>query len=200
MKFSYFTFIIMLFLSCNNNDEKQHAAQLKDAKKKELIFKNISNNWKFSYNFPNSTSNSIINNWSEWKSFNNELNDKPKSSIGAFQKKAKTLSKKSAELNNNIPLKFNKPEIKSRIAVLTTKLNSINLFINLQDIPDQKVIVLISEIRLELNSLSNQMDEIVRKSEIPKEDGEADLIRMSDTARAIPSSIPVQKNKAKLVP
>jgi hypothetical protein len=37
-----------------------------------------------------------------------------------------------------------------------------------------------------LASLGRQMDEIVRRSEIPKEEGESDMIRMLDTARAIP--------------
>jgi hypothetical protein len=71
--------------------------------------------------------------------------------------------------------------------VLTTKINSLNLYINLNDIPDQDVIALISDINIELTSLQVQMGEIVRKSQIPKEEGEADMIRMLDTARAIPN-------------
>jgi hypothetical protein len=72
--------------------------------------------------------------------------------------------------------------------VLVTKVNSVNLFINLQDIPDEKVVAIISDINVELASLYGQLDEIVRKSDIPKEQGEADMIRMLDTARAIPTT------------
>ena len=57
----------------------------------------------------------IANNWTEWRSFVNEINLKPKSTIGAFQKKSSTLSKKVIDLNNNIPLTYNSPQIKSRI-------------------------------------------------------------------------------------
>lgn len=128
-----------------------------------------------------------MNNWSELRLFVTELNQKPKSSIGAFQKKAKVLSTKAAELNKNIPFAFNKPEVKARIAVIMTKMNSINLFINLQEIPDQKVVALIADSNVEIASLYSQMNEIVRKSEIPKEEGESDMIRMLDTARAIPT-------------
>lgn len=198
MKFKWFTllFAALLVLSCQNDDEKRLAEQRKDAKEKELIFNNINNGWNFTTPSLNPKTQSMVGNWGELRVFLNELNQKPKSTIGAFQKKAKTLSVKAAELNNNIPLKFNKPEIKSRIAVLTTKINSINLFINLDDIPDQKVVALVKDANDELNSLYRQMDEVVRKSEIPKESGESDMIRMLDTARAIPSTpvLPTQQS------
>ena len=188
MKFTWFTllFAALILLSCGNDDEKRLAEQRKDAKAKELIFNNINKGWNFTVPSLNPTTQSMIGNWSELRVFLNEVNQKPKSSIGAFQKKAKTLSIKAAELNNNIPLKFNKPEIKSRISVLITKINSINLFINLDDIPDQKVVALVKDTNEELNSFYRQMDELVRKSEIPKESGESDMIRMLDTSRAIP--------------
>ena len=41
---------------------------------------------------------------------------------------------------------------------------------------------------IELSAFYRQMDEILRKSEIPKEQGESDMIRMLDTARAIPNT------------
>jgi hypothetical protein len=82
---------------------------------------------------------------------------------------------------------YNKPEVKSRIAVLICKINSLNLFINLDEIPDDKVVALIIEINIELISLQKQLDEIVRKSTIPREEGESDLIQMLDTSRAIPT-------------
>jgi hypothetical protein len=180
-----------MVISCQKNDEKQIIEQQKDAKKKEQIFANINKGWNFKTPTLNPKSQAITSNWAELRLFNSELNQKPKSTIGAFQKKAKTLSKKVLDLNNNIPVTFNKPEIRSRIAVLTTKINSINLFINLQEIPDQKIISLINDANEELNALYAQMDEIIRKSEIPKEEGESDMIRMLDTARAIPNSTPV---------
>jgi len=105
------------------------------------------------------------------REFTNEINQTPKSSIGAFQKKSKDLSKKALALNNNIPATFNKPQIKSRITALITK----------------KVLALVAEVDEELLSLYRQMDEIVRKNQIPLEQGESEMIRMLDTARAIPN-------------
>ena len=102
--------------------------------------------------------------------------------------KAKTLSKRAAELNNNIPIKYNLPEIKSRIAVITTKINAINLYIHLNQIPDKKIVQLAQEINAEVASMQWQLDEIKRKSEIKMEEGEGDMIRMLDTTRAIPNN------------
>lgn len=161
---------------------------MKDAKKKEQIFDNINKGWNFSTPALNPKTQALTANWGELRIFLLELNQKPQSSIGAFQKKSKVLSAKAKELTNTIPRTFNKPEIKSRISVITTKINSINLFINLDEIPDQKVVSLVKDTNEELRALYRQMDEIVRKSEIPKEQGEADMIRMLDTSRAIPNN------------
>jgi ADP-heptose:LPS heptosyltransferase len=60
----------------------------------------------------------------------------------------------------------------------------------LNQIPDDKVTFLIGEINKELVSLERQMDKIVEKAKIPKEEGEADFLKMLDTARAIPNSAP----------
>jgi hypothetical protein len=184
------TVLLMAFLllfSCQDNKELRLIENVKDAKKKETIFNNINKGWNFNANPINPAAQGLVTMWPEWRGFLLELNSKPKSTIGAFQKKAKELSKKVAELNNNIPVAYYKPEVKSRIAVLISKINSLNLYINLDEIPDDKVVGLVIEINGQLLSLQNQLDEIVRKSTIPLEEGESDMIQMLDTSRAIPT-------------
>jgi hypothetical protein len=177
-----------LMLSCSD-DEKRQAENARDLKKKETVFDNISQAWNFNTGPTNETSAALFKSWNEWRVVLNEMAQKPKSTIGAFRTKAKTLSLKAKELNSTIPGQFARPEIKSRIAVLQTKLNALNLFINLGDIPDQKVIALIADINTEVTALQSQMGEIVRRGQIPKEAGEADMLRMLDTTRAIPTNL-----------
>jgi hypothetical protein len=186
-----FSIALLLFVSCKDDEVKRLEAQQKEQQKQELVFNVVSKNWSFNGQAINASSQKLVQNWAEWRAFLNEINQKPKSSIGAFKKKAKVLSLKVAELNNNIPETYNKPEIKSRIAALTTKINSLNLFINLQNIPEDKLVKLIPEINQELQSLQFQFNEIDQKNQIKMEDGEVDMIRMLDTARAIPSKAPV---------
>lgn len=187
-KLSCFFFLIFILSSCKNDNQKRLAENEKQAKKNELIFSNINKGWVF-YDTPiNSTSEATVASWNELRIFFAELAVKPKKTIGAFQKKSKALSKKVMALNENIPYQFNKPQIKSRVSTLITKVRLLDLFLNLDKIPDQKVIVLVSEINAELVSLQRQMDKIVEKSKIPVEEGESELRRMMDTSRAIPNT------------
>ena len=201
MKYKIALFLLLIFglQSCQNENEKRLAENAKEAKKKEKIFNNINKGWTFIDEPINEVSEENIKNWAEWRVFLKELSEKPKTSIGAFQKKAKTLSKKAAELNNNIPATYNKPEIKSRISAVTTKINTLNLYINLNSIPDQKIVKLIPEINQEVESLQQQFAEIDTKNQIKIEDGEADMIRMLDTTRAI-SSKPIGQNPSAVQP
>ena len=154
------------------------------------MFIKVDKNWNFNIVTINAPSQKLVHDWTEWRNFLNEINQKPKSSIGAFQKKARALSKRALELNNNIPEKYDKPEVKSRIPILQTKINSMDLYINLQTILDKKIIKLIPEINQEIQSLQLQFGKIDQKSQIKMEDGEQDMIRMLDTTRAIPMTKP----------
>lgn len=192
-KLGYLFFLIIVLSSCKNEREKRLVETKKETEKKELIFENINKGWSFNTNPFNSTAQANTLSWNEWRLFMNELNQKPKKTIGAFQKKSTELSKKAMALNDNIPIAFNTPQIKSRIAALLSKVRMLDLFIHLDNIPDQKVLIFIAEINTELASLQNQMDKIVQKSKIPLEEGESDLIKMLDTTRAIPNVV-IDKN------
>lgn len=180
--------IIISSLSACSDESKRLAEIERDQKKKEEVYNTIQKAWHFDAEPLNETSQSLVSDWTEWRDLLNELSQKPQSSIGAFRKKSKTLSQKVALLALKIPIKYSKPEVKSRISVLTTKINSLDLYMNLSEIPADKVILSIKGINEELQSLQMQLDEIVKKSLIPLEEGESDMIRMLDTVRAIPNS------------
>ncbi|WP_396212540.1 hypothetical protein [Flavobacterium sp.] len=189
MKFKLYSLLLLVtfLFSCQQDDAKRKAEQLKDIKKKEVVFYAINEAWFFDIPEMTEKARVITNNWAELRLFVTELDQKPTSSINAFQKKAKILSKKVAELNNNIPAEFNTTPVRSRIAILNTKINSLNLYINLRDIPVKKVEKILAEINVELYWFYEQMEEIIIKSEIPAEDGEPDFMLMKDSKRAIPT-------------
>jgi hypothetical protein len=68
---------------------------------------------------------------------------------------------------------------------MLTKFRSLEMYLHLDAIPDQKIISLITDINLQLAAIELQMNELVRKNQIPTEQGEADMIRMLDTSRAV---------------
>ncbi|WP_343696312.1 hypothetical protein [Flavobacterium sp.] len=192
MKYKIALFLLLIFAlqSCQNENDKRLAENEKEAKKNEKIFNNINKAWIFIDEPINEVSEQNVRNWAEWRDFIKEIGDKPRKTIGAFQKKSTAISKKAMALNNNIPAQFNQPQIKARISILITKVRMMDLFIHLNQIPDDKVAFLIGEINKELISLERQMDKIVEKAKIPKEEGEADFLKMLDTTRAIPNSAP----------
>ena len=167
-KIAVFLLLILVLQSCQNQDEKRQAENAKEAKKNEKIFNNINKAWVFIDEPINEISEQNVRAWTEWRDFMKEIGDKPRKTIGAFQKKSTAISKKAMALNNNIPAEFNLPQIRSRISILITKVRMLDLFIHLSKIPDDKVAFLIGEINKELVSLERQMDKIVEKNKIPK--------------------------------
>lgn len=178
--------LFFLLLGCKNDDNQRAIEQEKDIKKKELVFENINKDWNFNVPNLNPQAQVLVNNWTEWRLFKEDINQKPKSSIGAFQQKSKSLSKKVTDLSLAIPPQIATTAVKSRISVLTTQIKMLELYMNLQQIPYEKVKLMVPEINLGIASLNAQFEEIIRKQQIPLEKGESDMIKMLDTARAIP--------------
>lgn len=186
MKIRFLFLCITLFLfSCEEDNEKRLMQQQKEIAKKEEIFQKINNAWSFRSMKLESSSQDLVKDWAEWRLFLTELQQKPTSSIGAFQKKSKNLTQKADALLNSLPQTLTNPEFKSRFTVLLNHFRSLELYIHLDAIPEKKVIDLITDINLQLASIELQMNELIRKRQIPMEKGEADMIRMLDTSRAV---------------
>lgn len=184
MKIRIFAAILAFFaLASCKDDDAQKIDTAKEAEKSELIFANLDKAWHFNVPQPSPSVENLIRNWSEWRLFVTELQQKPKSTIGAFQQKARTLTTRVNSLKNNIPQIFNTPSVNSRIMTLSTKVKSLDLYINLHSIPEEKVLELIPEINQELASLELQLEEILTKSQIKMEEGEAEMIRNLATKR-----------------
>jgi hypothetical protein len=193
MKFKFITLILpLLFLfSCQDEDAIREKERLKNSEKAEVLFEKINKSWTLKEFNTNAEIEPILKDWNEWSDFSREIEQKPKSSINAFRKKAIALSKKAENLNKNIPEIFNNPQVKSRISIIITQLHALDLYINLDKIPVDKVTAIIPKINKGMQSLEAEFQEILRKEKIPIEQGEADMIKMLDTTRAIPSSKPI---------
>ena len=167
----------MILLSSCKDDNKTHEMQITKAlKEKELVFSTINKTWNFTPRTLTPEAQNITNNWSDWRLFTSELQQKPKGTIGAFQRKTKNLTQKVEVLNNTIPEKINKPQIKSRLMAIITKVKALHTFINLDRIPEKKVVTLITDLNVEVNAFQDQIEEIVRRSHIQKEEGEEEML------------------------
>ena len=191
IKFIIFSSLFLLFISCKDEEAQQLAETKKAAKVNDSILKNLSNNWKFDVPLPSPKASAQLQNWSEWEQFRSELSQKPTGSLTAYRQKAKNLVTKADQLFTNIPPFFAKPQVRSRISVLVTKTKMLYTYLNIEVVQEKKAIALIKDITLEMTSLQNQFEELIRKSEIQKEVGEEEMLKALDTTRmANPDAMP----------
>jgi hypothetical protein len=196
-----------LMLSCEDDEKQRQAETIKAARQSDSIFKILSSNWKFNIAPPAPKVAMSLTTWNEWQQFKTELSQKPKGSIEAYRQKVQNLVNKADLLRNNIPAQYDKPQVRSRMGVLITKIKSLYTYISIDVIPDKKVLALINEVSYETESIQNQFDEIIRISEIPKEMGEEEMLRALDTVRMAnpgmqpdPNTQPAQPQLKRLVP
>lgn len=178
----FFIFFVIALSSCQ--DDKQHLIDAqKIAQKNEAVFKNISKMWQFQFPSARPEVTATLNSWNAWRQFEIELLQKPKSTLSAFQLKIKNIATKADALVTTIPFEYNKPQVQSRIAALNTKLKSLEMYMHLNVIPEQKIAKLIPEINEEIKGLYSQWNEIIIKKAIPKEIGEELMLQALDTTR-----------------
>ena len=182
MKFIYSFLLLLVLVSCNDFSDLSAESE-KNKQRNEAVFKAISKEWNFVFPSTKTEIHTALNEWKDWQQFQNELEQKPKTSLLAFQMKIENVSKRADSLYLTVPAKFNNPQVRSRLITLDTQLNSLNTYMHLQVIPEKKVITLINNVNGEIKSVYKQLEEIIIKEAIPMEIGEADLIKALDTSR-----------------
>ena len=87
-----FCALFLLLTSCKEDNQQRLAENKKAAKKREVIYKNISTNWNFYATPINTTSEQSVASWTEFRQFLDELAQNPGKSLNGYQKKAAELS------------------------------------------------------------------------------------------------------------
>lgn len=185
----YLTLVVLLvagiITSCKEDDSKRVAEQERYQEKRTQVLTNISRAWKFREMQLSPRSQELVQDWAQWRLFFSELSNTPTGTIEAFQKKSKDLTRKADDLFQTLPEGMQIVELRSRFLVLLNYFRSLEMFVNLDEIPEQKVMLLIQEINQQLSSIELQMEEMHRKKDIKMEAGEAEMLRLLDTSRAV---------------
>lgn len=184
----------MLFISCNE-DNNQIDNEKVIAKNKQT-FNLVNSIWNLKTPVLSSAAQNEVASWNAWQQFVIEINQKPKSNLTAFQLKTKNISSKIDSLQFSIPETFDKPQVRSRITSLNTKIKMLDTFIHLTDVPQHKIKELIPEINSEIAALVSQWEEIIIKRSIPKEVGEDYMIQALDTTRNANPELMMEKMNA----
>lgn len=175
-------FCSFLFFSCKDENEQQLLIEKMEKKRLES-FNQIDKAWVLNVPTSSPEVNMVLNSWKDWQSFEQEIKQKPKSTISAFKLKVLNLVSKSDSLHLNVPPRFNLPQVRSRIVALQTKILALDTYFSLDIVPEDKVQNLIAAINKEIIAFHMQCEEIIVKSNIPTEIGEPKIISISDTTR-----------------
>jgi len=194
MKGFYLTLTFcLLIVSCQQKETTVVEDPTTTLKKNEVVFKAIDKKWHFSKIEVSAEARKQLSSWKEWNDFERELLNKPVTSLNAFRKKAAQLATTGLTLVNDIPSVLKTPAVESRIDLLQTNLNSLDLYMSLDVVQEKVVAQLLEEINKNYRSIGNQFDEIYLRKAIPKEKGENELIQSFDTIkRASRNAIPTE--------
>ena len=179
-------FLVLFFTSCKEDKQALLEAQQRESQRVEALVAELQAKWKFTLPDYTPEQQAFFQDWGQWFVLLSELKQTPQGSLKAFQDKASNLSLKVRDVTESIPVSLQRPELKSRFTVLRTKINALDLFVNLDQVPMEKVNICIVEINEQLIAIQAQVQEYILRTSIPMEEGERQMIeRMRDTTRLL---------------
>lgn len=182
--------LTLLTTSCKDEEKFEKEQEIKIAQHNDSVYAFLQNNWKFTVPTASNELEPLLEEWNSWQEFKQELQLKPVSTIGAFQKKADVLTQKLTSLAfQKFPNELNLPDVKARLALLQTSLNNLHMFITVEPIEIDRTKKDIKMVNNSLKVLFEQMEENLIKKKFPKEMGEDEMIEaMSSERKANPTS------------
>ncbi|MDR2222573.1 MAG: hypothetical protein LBE34_07515 [Flavobacteriaceae bacterium] len=165
--------------SCKDDSErKQQEIQKKLKQHNDSVFQFLAKNWKFVIPHPTNELKQNIDDWSTLNDLKKELTLAPVSTIGAFQKKAEVLSQNALNVvYQSYPAAVNYPDVKARYTALLTSIQNLEMYITVDPIDIKKVDHCIKEVQNNLRIFYAVMEEELVRTNIPKEEGEQEMIQ-----------------------
>lgn len=187
MKNSWTIIVLILslqFISCKKEMDQSVQEQTKLQQYNDSVFTHLMKEWKFKIPKASKELSPILDDWKAWTNLINELKLRPVSSIGAFQKKAVTLSEVAENLPyQGYPNQLDTPDIKIRYSTLLNAIQNLDMYINLDPINVEKVDYWLNQIQLSLDDIVRMMDENLLRQNYAKEAGEDAMLEEMEEFR-----------------
>lgn len=183
MKFLITLTALVVLCGCKKTTSDVYSHNEEQVKRQDSLFSNVDKKWIFT---PLSTPKNVeqkISEWKDWHALLAEISSKPLSSLSAFRQEAANFVLLGDKLSSSVPEEFNTPAIQSRIALLNTNLQRLDMYMHLDQIPDKKIAEILSQSNKNMQSIINQIEVILLKKSIPKEEGEDRLYQNIDTVK-----------------
>ena len=187
MKNSWTIILLILSLhltSCKKEVDQNALEQTKLQQYNDSVFSHLMKEWKFKIPKTSKELTPILEDWKAWTNLINELKLRPVSTIGAFQKKAITLSEVAENLTyQGYPSQLDTPDIRIRYSTLLTAFQNLDMYIHLDPIDVEKVDYWLDHIQISLDDIVRMMDENLVRQNYVKEAGEEAMLEEMEELR-----------------
>ncbi|MGS4346231.1 hypothetical protein ACKUSY_11680 [Myroides odoratus] len=187
MKNSWTIILLILSLhltSCKKEVDQNALEQTKLQQYNDSVFSHLMKEWKFKIPKTSKELTPILEDWKAWTNLINELKLRPVSTIGAFQKKAITLSEVAENLTyQGYPSQLDTPDIRIRYSTLLTAFQNLDMYIHLDPIDVEKVDYWLDNIQISLDDIVRMMDENLVRQNYVKEAGEEAMLEEMEELR-----------------
>ena len=186
------------FTSCKKERDNSEQEQAKIQQYNDSVFTHLMKEWKFKVPKPSKELAPILEEWKPWTNLINEVKLRPVSSIGAFQKKAITLSEIASNLTfQAYPSQLNTPDIQARYMTLLNSFQNLEMYINLDPVNVEKVDEWLDNIQISLVDIMRMMEENLVRQNYTKQEGEDAMLEemqelRNEERRANPEEVEVQ--------
>lgn len=159
--------------SCKKEIDQSQVEQTKLQQYNDSIFSHLIKEWKFKVPKTSKELTPILEEWKPWNNLINEVKLRPVSTIGAFQKKAATLTEIAQNLTyQGYPSQLDTPDIHTRYTTLLTSFQNLEMYIELDPINVEKVDEWLDNIQINLDDIVRMMEENLMRQNYAKQEGE----------------------------
>lgn len=170
--------------SCKKEIDQSQVEQTKLQQYNDSVFSHLMKEWKFKIPKTSKELTPILEEWKPWSNLINEVKLRPVSSIGAFQKKAATLTEIAQNLTYQAyPAPLDTPDIQTRYTTLLTAFQNLEMYIELDPINVEKVDEWLDNIQISLDDIVRMMEENLMRQNYAKQEGEDAMLEEMEELR-----------------
>ncbi len=170
--------------SCKKEIDNSELEQAKIQQYNDSVFSHLMKEWKFKIPKASKELTPILEEWKPWTNLINEVKLRPVSTIGAFQKKAATLSEIAENLTyQSYPAQLNTPDIQTRYTTLLNSFQNLEMYVNLDPVNLDKVDEWLHNIQISLDDIMRMMEENLVRQNYAKQEGEEVMLQEMEALR-----------------
>lgn len=185
-------FFVLASFGCKKELNDVVNSNQMQVRRQDSVFKKIQEVWSLEMPEISFKKHQELLQWKQWKEYSKIVKQPEKKSVKGYLNKVHSMLRSLEWMIEQIPENLKQKPIESRLLLLRTNIQNLEMILELNTIEVKEVQTLINKINKNTLSIVNQVEKINIRKEIPKEKGEDALLQGFDTLkRATSKAIPV---------